>query len=503
MQFLFHTIGKSPNGARSDIVVSQFAIFVTAIRAKRLQFDDAQAIASSDQGLPMDNPLFAQSKEIVKPGESIQEALDKCARTGGTVILTAGTHECTTNITLKSRVRLRGEGRNNTTLNLANGANIGSGKVVPTLVNLRFPGPLAAGQSFFDIDNNLTNDAILIVVAKKELGQLYRLPGDPVDSPQLHRGEFIPVALRTPNRITTEGGLSFDYPSNDQEIIQGFEPTIADAELTDLTIVGDLRTGNNIGIVHLEGTRRVFLRRVTVTEKENYGRKPSKLTNMINGYGCVDLVLEDCEWKNYSTFGSYDQTGGYHPYGAQFFGGVNNVIMRGYGHSTCWGALDVGSDNFDQEWNGSNNSYHVAISWMEIVDTKATTGWYHGPFGGHTCFGCRWIGTECMNGGGWGAEGWRHEYAYGRAHFPTVTGYPPPSTPSKPYPANWAPSKCGNCYGVGLTFEGKPHRWWDCRDKGSLYVDIKQPGTTNTGAGPGVHSGSKYVNCDGPLPRKI
>ena len=51
---------------------------------------------------------------------------------------------------------------------------------------------------------------------------------------------------------------------------------------------------------------------------------------MVNAYGCADFVMEDCQWATRSTFGSYDQTGGSHPYGTQFLGGVNHVIVREY-----------------------------------------------------------------------------------------------------------------------------------------------------------------------------
>ena len=83
------------------------------------------------------------------------------------------------------------------------------------------------------------------MVAKNKLGELWRIPGSRLDSEQLHRGEFIPVFSRTGTTINTEGGLYFDYPIDDQEIIQAFNPLAKDVEITDLTITGDLRTGRN------------------------------------------------------------------------------------------------------------------------------------------------------------------------------------------------------------------------------------------------------------------
>ena len=501
-------IGKSASGKQSNIVVSQFAVFVTGNYAKRLKLADARALAQ-EGGDPLGHPLFDKSTQDVAVGGDIQDAINaRELAGGGTVKLAAGTHTISTDLIMKTGVRLKGAGVDRTTLNLADGASIGTGgaATVPTLTDLPFPGALSAGQSSLSINNSLTedSDAILIVVAKNKLGELWRIPGSQLDSEQLHRGEFIPVFSRTGTTITTEGGLYFDYPIDDQEIIQVFNPLAKDVEITDLTITGDLRTGRNHGIAHFEGARRVALRRIVVSEKVAYSGDPGKLTNMINAYGCVDFVMEDVEWKTFSTFGDYKQLGASHPYGAQFLGGVNNVIMRGYGHSEKWIALDVGSDNFDQEWTHSeprpNNIYHVALCRLETVDAKATAKGRHGPFGGHTSFACRWIGTECMNGGGWSVEGWQHEHADGVSHFPPASGYP---SPGDLHEATWAPSSRGGCYGARLTFQGRPRRWWDGKDKDSLYVDIDQPGTTNTGKGPGKQSGCTYVNCDPPLPSKI
>ena len=500
-------IGKSASGERSNIVVSQFAVFVTDNYAKRLKLTDAQALAQ-ESGDPLGHPLFDKSTEDVAVGGDIQDAINaREAAGGGTVKLAAGTHTISTDLIMKTGVRLKGVGVDRTTLNLTDGASIGTGgaATVPTLTDLTFPGALSAGQSSLSINNSLTEDAILIVVAKNKLGELWRIPGSRLDSKQLHRGEFIPVFRRTATTINTEGGLYFDYPIDDQEIIQAFNPLVKDVEITDLTITGDLRIGRNHGIAHFEGARRVALRRIVVSEKVEYSGDPGKLTNMINAYGCADFVMEDVEWKTLSTFGYYTQDKHSHPYGAQFLGGVNNVIMRGYGHSEKWIALDVGSDNFDQEWNPHpdprlSNDYHVALCRLETVDAKATAKGRHGPFGGHTSFACRWIGTECMNGGGWSVEGWQHEHADGVSRFPPASGYP---SSGDLHEATWAPSSRGGCYGARLTFQGTPRRWWDGTDKDSLYVDIDQPGTTNTGKGPGKQSGCTYVNCDPPLPSKV
>ena len=179
--------------------------------------------------------------------------------------------------------------------------------------------------------------------------------------------------------------------------------------------------------------------------------------------------------------------------------------MRGLGHSENWTALDVGSDNFDQEWTHSDrpsndsNDYHVALCRLETVDAKATAKHFHGPWGGHTSFACRWIGTECMNGGGWGITGYQHEIADGVSHHPPVAGFP---SSGKLPPATWA-VRGGERYGARITFEGRPQRWWDSADKDSVYVDIHQPGTTNTGKGPGTCENCTYVNCDPPLPSRL
>jgi hypothetical protein len=505
-------IGKSASGKPSDIVVSQFAVFVSGSYARRLKLADAQALAQ-ESGDPIGHPLFDQSTQDVAVGDDIQAAINaRESAGGGTVKLAAGTHTRSEDLVMKTGVRLKGAGVDTTTLNLTNGHVLRGGSTgVPTLRDLTFPGALAKGQSSLSIDNPLTSDAILIVAAKDKVGLLFHQTGvslEDLQDPQLHRGEFIPVFNCTGTTINTEGGLYFSYPGNDQEILQGFNPQGTDFEVSDMTVNGNLSNASkNLGTITFQGVRRAFLRRLKVTEKGTYPVRvlkdgtstdnPGRITSAVLCLGCVDLVMEDVTWKANST---YDQKQAGHPYGAQFLGGVNNIIMRGFGHSENWTALDVGADNFDQEWIHSDrppNDYHVALCRLETVDAKATAKHFHGPWGGHTSFACRWIGTECMNGGGWGIRGYQHEIADGISHHPPVAGFP--SSGRLP-PATWAVLG-GERYGARITFEGTPQRWWDGRDKASLYVDIKQPGTTNTGAGPGTQENCKYVNCDPPLPK--
>ena len=116
------------------------------------------------------------------------------------------------------------------------------------------------------------------MVAQASLGELWTIGGQATPDAFVHRTEFIPVFSRTATTINTEGGLYFDYPIDDQDIMQGFNPLLKDVEITDLIITGDLRTGSNIGIAHFEGARRVFLRRIAVTEDVAYGGEPGKLT---------------------------------------------------------------------------------------------------------------------------------------------------------------------------------------------------------------------------------
>ena len=172
-------IGKSASGKQSNIVVSQFAVFVTGNYAKRLKLADAQALAQGS-GDPLGHPLFDKSTQNVAVGGDIQAAIDaRAAADGGTVELAAGTHTRSTDLVMKTGVRLKGAGVDKTTLNLTNGALIGTGgsAAVPTLTDLTFPGALTAGQSSLSINNSLTDDAILIVVAKDKLGELWRIAG--------------------------------------------------------------------------------------------------------------------------------------------------------------------------------------------------------------------------------------------------------------------------------------------------------------------------------------
>ena len=140
-------IGKSATGARSNIVVSQFAVFVTGIYSKRLKLADAQALAEGS-GAALGHPLFDRSTQNVSVGSNIQTAINaRAAAGGGTVVLAAGTHSRSTDLVMKTGVRLKGAGIGSTTLNLTNGASIGTGgaATVPTLTNLTFPGALTRG----------------------------------------------------------------------------------------------------------------------------------------------------------------------------------------------------------------------------------------------------------------------------------------------------------------------------------------------------------------------
>ena len=150
-------IGKSASGKQSDIVVSQFAVFVTGKYAKRLKLEDAQALAQ-ESGKPLGHPLFDKSTQDVAVGDNIQKAINaRAAAGGGTVELAAGTHTISDDLVMKTGVRLKGAGVGSTTLNLTNGASIGTGGIaaVPTLTDLAFPGALTAGQSSFSISNSL------------------------------------------------------------------------------------------------------------------------------------------------------------------------------------------------------------------------------------------------------------------------------------------------------------------------------------------------------------
>ena len=98
-----------------------------------------------------------------------------------------------------------------------------------------------------------------------------------------------------------------------------------------------------------------------------------------------------------------------------------------------------------------------------------------------------------MNGGGWSVEGWQHEHADGVSHFPPVPGYPSSGA--------FATSYLGTLVSRRVLrgpadFPGHATALVGRVDKDSLYVDIDQPGTTNTGKGPGKQSGCTYVNCD-------
>ena len=68
-------IGKSASGKQSNIVVAQFAVFVTGKYAKRLKLADAQALAQ-ESGDPLGHPLFDKSTENVAVGGDIQAAID-------------------------------------------------------------------------------------------------------------------------------------------------------------------------------------------------------------------------------------------------------------------------------------------------------------------------------------------------------------------------------------------------------------------------------------------
>ena len=92
-------IGKSASGARSDLVVAQFAVFVTGTYANRLELADAQALAQGS-GAALGHPLFDRSTQNVAVGGNIQAAIDARATAGGgTVVLAAGMHTRSTNLT--------------------------------------------------------------------------------------------------------------------------------------------------------------------------------------------------------------------------------------------------------------------------------------------------------------------------------------------------------------------------------------------------------------------
>ena len=76
----------------------------------------------------------------------------------------------------------------------------------------------------------------------------------------------------------------------------GFNPILKNCEITDMTITGDLRIGSEQGILQLQGARRVFVRRTTISEDVAYGGIPGgglRSTCPILTIGCVDVTLED------------------------------------------------------------------------------------------------------------------------------------------------------------------------------------------------------------------
>lgn len=504
-------IGKSLTGARANIVVSKFAVFVTGVFTNRFDINDAQALAGAS-GVPLGHPLFDNSTASVGPGTNVlQAAIDaRNAAGGGTVVLSAGTYTQNVNLTLKNNVRLKGAGISSTIINLTAGACIGTGDNatgVPTLTSYAFPGPLTIGQNSLTITNTLTDDAILIVVAVTPLFRLFYPTGTlPPQGDEVNVGEFIPVFTRTGTVFTLEGGLNFAYPAGDQQAIRGFNPQLKDCEVTDMRITGNLSTGTQIGVAHFQGARRVFLRRVRVQEAVAHGGDPGKLTNMINIYGCVDVVVENSEWSSTSSFGTYVQTGGSHPYGCQVLGGVNNVIMSSYGHSNDWAATDNGADNYDQQWTGANQPWFVGSNRAEWVDCQGTGAWFHGPWQSHLASQTRLIGCESMNGGGIGSlfVGYREEASNCHTHFPAALGFPSGdlNRPGNQAMPNGRFTPCSfEGYFSNITHESSVASWFahETPNVSSVFVNISRGGGI-TGAAPRTQTNCTFVNVQAPLP---
>lgn len=506
-------IGKSSTGARANIVVSKFAVFVTGTFANRLGLTDAQAI-SGGSGTALGHPLFDNSTQNVSTAQNIQTAIDaRAAAGGGTVVLAAGTHTRATNLLMASNVRLKGAGIGVTILNMTSGASIGTGDHitgVPSLTSFTFPGNLTAGQTSFNLTNSLGNDGILLLVSTGLLMREY-IPTAPLPAQgnEVNRAEFMPILNNTGSVVTLEGGLYFPYPTSDQLDLLGFVPQVKDVEITDMTINGDLRTGTNQSIVQFHGARRVFLRRIHSIEDVAYSGKPTpdRATCCIRSIGCVDFVVEDCEWITTSTFGTYAQEGGSHPYASQHMGGCNNVIMRGYGHSNDWVILDQGADNFGGTWAGAGAAtWYVPGKRCEAIDVQGTVRWFHAAFGSHPCVHSRWIGCETMNGGGFSGSGFQHEHFDCRSHFPTVAGFPAPANSSKPPPGHYGFSNRGGHYACRVTLEGQPGHWFNVDfDRDSVYVLITKPNTNAPSQGPTANNANdavncQYVSCTAPLP---
>jgi hypothetical protein len=117
MDYNIDNLGLNPQGYLKEPVPSAQNGFSEAV--------GPQALGTGEQGTQLLNVGRSSRIITVKPGEDIQDAIDKMAalETGGTVLLLGGVHTVKTNITGRTGVSIMGEGTSSTVVNFSSSAS--------------------------------------------------------------------------------------------------------------------------------------------------------------------------------------------------------------------------------------------------------------------------------------------------------------------------------------------------------------------------------------------
>ena len=399
-------LGRTGDQSTSaDIVVTKFAVFYSGVaRVTRGQqtagftLADAQSLAGASGSALADPRFSAVSRSPAAGANTIQAAIDACTP-NGTVFL-SGSYTQTTNLLLKSGVRITTNGTATVTFT---GNAICTNTPPSAMPALTGGGLLSAGASSYTVNNSLTNDGVFVVVDSTALGTLYQVSG--VQNATAKKSDMIPIRSRTSTSITFTRAPFFTYPIGTRLATVGFTP------LKDVAIDGAITLRKNGGtsntpVVQLNGIRRLRFNNITVEQIS------TTITGLlcVQVKGCVEYSFSGCNFSTSSPQDPLDSA--VHPYCCKNDGCAHYSIFNHTGFSADWNAGDNESDNIDDEW-GLNSAVPAGIFGGQFGDwrkcTMTTPGFNFGV-STHTANHISLLDMLYTSGGGFTVSGYAHNF---------------------------------------------------------------------------------------------